>query len=456
MQFWEGGAPLTLIVVVVSLAIAGASRRALPALHALNLPDAMLAGTLGLALGPSVLGWVPIDQDVLELVVYHGLALMFIAVALRSPPPGDRTRSGVRSFAIALPLLIVGQALLGLGLVFAWSALGTSLHPGVGLMVPLGFSQGPGQALALGSAWEATGMEDGAQLGLILASLGFFCCMGLGAPMLAVARRRGWLAGGLAQGGQASPEEILPRTGAGMEPLTRQLAAIAAVYLAVWGVIQLAVAALGDRPQAVATVYGFHFVLGTLIALSTRAVLSRVGPPDVLHTPLLSRIAGVVVDVVTVSAIAAVKIEVVREWWAVVLTFAGVAGLFTAAVCLWLARRCFEEAPFEHALVLFGTTTGTLATGLALLRLIDPELEGPVPSGAVLGAAASLPLSIPLLLLLQVPVSGWPERHPGPTLLALGLLAIYGLALLIAWGWLGGLRALRPLWSIWPDVEPSR
>jgi hypothetical protein len=37
--------------------------------------------------------------------------------------------------------------------------------------------------------------------------------------------------------------------------------------------------------------------------------------------------------------------------------------------------------------------------------LIDPELEGPVASGSVLGAAASLPLSIPLLL-LQVPATG--------------------------------------------------
>ena len=54
------------------------------------------------------------------------------------------------------------------------------------------------------------------------------------------------------------------------------------------------------------------------------------------------------------------------------------------------------------ALVLFGAATGTLATGLALVRLEDPELEGPVATGAVLGAAASMPLSIPLLLLLQV------------------------------------------------------
>jgi len=450
MRFWEGGAPLTLILVAVLLAVAATVRSSVPGLDRLRVPDSMLAGFAGLLLGPSLLGWLPIEQDVLERVVYHGLALLFITVSLRKPAEGTAAQ-GVRGFAFALPMLVIAQAVLGLVLVFGWSALVRPLHPGVGLMVPLGFSQGPGQALALGSAWEANGMEDGAQLGLIMAALGFVFCVGLGAPLLAMARHLGWLAE-LDDGEGTASSEVAARAEPGaLEPLTRQVAAVATVYLMAWGIIQLAVFLLGDRPQAVATVYGFHFVLGALLAVGARKVLGAVGRAEALDTPLLSRMAALVVDVVTVSAIAAVKLAVIQKWWVVVLVFGTSAGTLTALLSVWFARRTFRQAPFEYALVLFGAATGTLATGLALLRLVDPELRGPVPTGAVLGAAASLALSIPLLGLLQVPAAGWPETHPTASLGALAALVVYGVAVALAWWRFGGLQLTRPLTSLWPD-----
>lgn len=451
MKFWEGGAPLTLILIVVLLGAAGTLRSVVPGASRLRVPDSMVAGFLGLLLGPSVLALLPIDQDVLERVVYHGLALLFITVSLRSPAQATATASGVRGFAFALPMLVIAQALLGMALVFGWSAVARPLHPGVGVMVPLGFSQGPGQALALGSAWEAAGMQDGAQLGLIMAAMGFVFCVGVGPPLLALARRLGWTSD-LDLAGDTDAAEVIPSAAPGtMEPLTRQIVMIGLVYLGAWGVIQLLVLALGDRPQAVATVYGFHFILGTLLALAARKLLGVAGRGELLHTPLLSRIAALVVDVVTVAALAAVKIAVVQQWWAVVLVFSLCAGTLTAVLSIWFARRAFPDAPFEFALVLFGAATGTLATGLALLRMVDPELKGPVPSGAVLGAAASLPMSVPLLGVLQIPAGGWPETHPTASLTAVGILLVYGVLLLVGWTWWAGFAWLRPLGSFWPE-----
>ncbi len=455
MKFWTGGAPLTLILVATLLALSALIRARVPGVKRLSVPDSMVAGFVGLILGPSVLAVLPIDQDVLERVVYHGLALLFISVSLRTPQPGSGPSSGVRGFAFALPMLVAMQALLGLGLALAWPLFGTDLHPGVGLMVPLGFSQGPGQALALGAAWESNGMEDGAQLGLIMAALGFVFCVGFGAPLLALARRNGWLDdsgddSAVQDGSDATP----PAVPGGLEPLTAQIAAIGTVYLAAWGVIQLVVFALGDRPQAIATVYGFHFLIGALLAIATRKLLGGIGASGAagpLDNTLLSRIAALVVDVVTVSAIAAVKIGVIQKWWVIVLVFGTVGGVATGLLSLWLARRTFPVAPFEYALVLFGAATGTLATGLALLRLVDPELRGPVPTGAVLGAAASMPLSIPLLGLLQVPATGWPDTHPTYSFVALGILVLYVGITLVAWRTWGGFRLLRPVTSFWPE-----
>ena len=69
-------------------------------------------------------------------------------------------------------------------------------------------------------------------------------------------------------------------------------------------------------------------------------------------------------------------------------------------------------------------STGTLPTGLALLRILDPDLKGPVAGSTVLGATFAFLLAIPLLIVVMpVPVSGWPETFPGNTLIAIGTVA---------------------------------
>ena len=51
-----------------------------------------------------------------------------------------------------------------------------------------------------------------------------------------------------------------------------------------------------------------------------------------------------------------------------------VAGsIFSVAVILFLAPKLFREAWFERAIADFGQATGVTATGLMLLRTVDPE-----------------------------------------------------------------------------------
>src|SRR5699024_8278630 len=66
------------------------------------------------------------------------------------------------------------QGLVGLGL---FMILATTFYPdffpGIGLLLPLGFGQGPGQAYSIGTQWEELGLAGGGNLGLTIAGIGF-------------------------------------------------------------------------------------------------------------------------------------------------------------------------------------------------------------------------------------------------------------------------------------------
>jgi ESS family glutamate:Na+ symporter len=270
-----------------------------------------------------------------------------------------------------------------------------------------------------------------------------------------LARRMGW--GDDAPGGGApvaapSEEASSDATGGNeMELLTVQIAIVGTVYLAVWGILTLASGAIAD-PQKAGTIYGFHFLIALLLAVVIRAVADRTRWADFTDDRLMSRLAGIAVDVGAVCAIAAVRPDRLGDVMVPVLVLALVGVATTVMVCVWLARRVFPDRPLSHALVLFGTMTGTLPTGLALLRLTDPDLQGPAARNMVAGVSLSVVFAAPVLLvLLPWPVAGWPESYPLRTWQTLGGLTAYVGVLVFIWWLIGPLKFTRPLWGPWPE-----
>ncbi len=457
MIFWEGNGLVQLLMIGALLAIAAGIRRLFPPLRWLTMPDSMTAGLIGFILGPSLLALLPWDPEFLKVVVYHALAIVFITVGLKTPIKARNT-SGAKSLAVAIPLLAIWQGLLGLVLVLGWNQFVEPLHPGYGLMLPLAFSQGPGQALSLGSAWEQAPfhMVDGGMVGLIMAAIGFGWCVFFGVPMVLLGRRLGWSTP-LAEQGEAAKLPTIPKTAppGGMDTLSLNLVNAGGVYLATFGVIYFVTSLLESKPGLAAMIWGFHFIISGILAMLFRRVLQALPIQHRLHDGLLSRIASTTVDVATVAAISAIQLSVLRDYLGPILLLTTSAGLTTGLIAFWLARRAFPKAPFEHAVVLFGLSTGNLTTGLALLRILDPDLRGPVAASTVMGATAAIIFGAPLLLVvIPTAVSGFPDTYPNTTYIALGMMVVYSALLILGWRYIGPLRWRRPWLHIWP-VSPE-
>ncbi|KIG18073.1 Sodium/glutamate symporter [Enhygromyxa salina] len=463
MDFWVGGYVQDLLIIISLIAVAAGLRRVIPPLQTLGMPDALIAGLIGVVCGPAVIGLLPFSAAHLEVIIYHALALVFIAVGLQAPPPGKRTGTA-RSIAFAIPAIATLQAIVGLGCVLIWNATqgGPELHTGFGVMLPLGFNQGPGPAMTFGAAWEdKAGMSDGAQIGLIMAALGYTWCCVVGVVLVAWGRRRGWDqtkgAGETVAIAADAQQQRAPARRAkhgGLEPLTAQLVAIALVYLATWVFLELVTPLLPEQHQP--TVWGFHFLIATGFALTLRPLAARLPGGSPLDNDLLARTSSTIVDVATCAALAAVSVTVLGQYLAPVLLISTVGGLATLLACVWMARRAFPSRPFEHAIVTYGSLTGTATTGLALLRMLDPQLEGPAARNYVLAVPLSALLALPLLIVIQIPVGTFPADYPGTALSVLGMLFAYAVILVLAWRFLAPLRFGKTPWKLWSTADGDR
>ena len=125
------------------------------------MPVAVLAGFLLLI--AKYLGLVHPDEQILEMLVYHGIALGFIAMSLRVPAEkqsssGDLT--GLKSGAVIVSTYLI-QGITGLliSLFLAYTFM-PGLFKAAGLLLPMGYGQGPGQANNIGSSYEASASTE--------------------------------------------------------------------------------------------------------------------------------------------------------------------------------------------------------------------------------------------------------------------------------------------------------
>jgi ESS family glutamate:Na+ symporter len=409
MELWQSPLVVTPLFLGLLLAVGNLVSRRVP------IPASIVAGALGLLLGPAVLAVIPFDLPMLELGVYHALGLVFICLGLKRPSTGPQGEAA--SMGVAIGVMVALQTVIGLAL-----ALALGVHVGFGLMLPMGFEQGPGQALSLGKAWEASGMVDGGDVGILMAAIGFLWSVVAGVPLVAYGRAKGW----------TTPLNV--RTGVApssdSSSLTVTLSALAITYAATWIVCSGLATALASVPDVAAMVWGFHFLFGSLLATAGRMVLAATDHDHLLDSVQLSQISTSIVDFATVAALTAIQLTVLQANWVPIVVISTIGGISTLAACLLLSWRGFRSAPFEHAVLWFGMSTGTLPVGLALLRTLDPELRGPAPASAVFGTAFAVVGVAPIMLVLH------PLAITGQAPLALFLCTLWLGVLLAVWAWI--------------------
>lgn len=351
---------VALIGTTVLLAVGWALRRIIPPRGVMLsiLPAAILGGLVALLLRAvdvlpgSVEGW----QD----AAYHLFGISFLAIGL-TPTGKTRLRKGALWMGIGQWATFSLQAAAG-GLVVL--ALG-SLHDGFGFLAPMGLNEGPGQALSIGRLWESDyGFTNAASIGATIASLGFLIAY----------------AGGLlvVRGRPAAVEPVL-RPGRFTRATLFLGAAVTVGYAVTYQIVFHGLGLVGEEMRDL--VLAVMFFVALLVGMGVRRLLESRGHR--IDGYQIRLVAVMAVDGLTVAILGSLTWEAVSDVIGPMLAVVTLALVATTAIIL-PAGRWLGRWRMERSLALFGTVTGTAASGLALLTLVDRDLES--PAAAELGA----------------------------------------------------------------------
>ena len=347
-----------------------------------GIPEALLAGLLGLLLAPG--GPLPLlSPEVMQLwadLPLVLLTLVFGSLLLGKPLPKLeglwRPVSGQVSLALVLAF---GQYVVGGLAVLLVLQPWLGVSPVMACLIEVAYEGGHGSAAAMGPSYAALGFPGGQALGLAMATVGLLSSTLVGGLVVVLARSRGWLrtdAPGSAASESASAAS--GDSGGAMAWAAAWAVNLALVGLAVLtgvgllGGLRWLTAGLGDGVASVVDALPV-FPLAIVGSLLVRLALERSGKAHWASSVVQGQVGTLSADLLITAATAGLDLALLKADW-LPLTVLALGGLvWNLAVTLLLAPRLLPADWFERAVIEFGQATGVAASGLLLLRMADPD-----------------------------------------------------------------------------------
>ncbi|MDO4574342.1 MAG: sodium/glutamate symporter [Planctomycetia bacterium] len=396
----------------------------------LYLPSAVIGGIVGLLVletcGDRVpdgwtAGWGMLPGFLINIV--------FASLFLGKPLPKMRGMWRLAGPQVCYGQIVAwGMYVVGLGVTGLFL---TSFHvPMVfGNLLEIGFEGGHGTVGGLAETFANVGWTEGKDLGLAVATAGMILGIVLGMAMINWAVRRGYVQNirtfndqtSLERRGLYAPEQQPPAGkqtvfADSLDSLALHLAVVGMAILVGFGLKQAMLALNPLLPQNVQDLQiltGFPlFPLCMLGGLVVQIFLQITRLDRFVDAGQMTRVCGASLDFLVVSAVASIQLDFITANAVPLLVLIAAGTLWNVACVLFLAPRLFREAWFERGIAEFGQSMGVTATGLLLLRTVDPESKTPALEAfgskqlfhePIMGGGFWTSMAIPLVLT----IGGW-------------------------------------------------
>lgn len=362
-------------------------RARVPFLQNMLVPSSVIAGILGIIFMNVMPGMgihVGTDAEMFTTIVNHLFTVSFISISLTSAPKeaGNTARNTVKG-AIGLGLvwclLYALTPVVGFGVVLL-AGRGVDMHEIYGMLVQFAFCQGPGQSAAYGAIFEQYGWENAAMVAITFSAIGFIAAFLIGIPLAKLGINRGLakhcgkidetvLKGYLRK--EEQKEQMVKDTtcNSNIETLAFHFALIGICYVLAVGIAKIFALIPGFIGSSMSSMM---FMNGMFAAYIVRWLMKKWKIDFLLENVLQSKITGWTADYLVVCAFMAVSVSVIGQWLVPIIIVSVVIVAVTFLVCIYFGPRFGGANDLERTLGLYGTCTGTVPSGVALVRIVDP------------------------------------------------------------------------------------
>lgn len=403
-------------ILLIFLMIGNLLRLSIPLFRKCLVPSALLGGALLLVVNiiAKQFGFVLMDKRLMQVITYHCLAIGFASMSLKTEKSPHKTnRTQVVEFGALQGGTYMLQAFVGLGitiLLFLFTRQGKQVISYVcGLIMPLAYGQGPGNALS----WDinftntpAAQFAGNGSFGLSLASIGFVVASVFGVLYINLHKKHGNL--------QVRTEKPVSKTilqeeetfeipdSESVDKFTLQAGFVALAYAISFGFMCL-LGVLSDFTNSIA--WGFNFLWASLAAMLIKFIVKLLHKHRLMHRNYINnyqmdRISGFSFDLMIVAGVAAIEINDIKNYILPIVLLSVAGSIITYVYIRKVAKECFKGFEHEFFLMSFGTLTGTASNGVILMKEIDPNLRTPTSSLYILSNFPAMIMIAPLLFLL--------------------------------------------------------
>ena len=405
-------------LLLLFLMVGNILRRKIPLFKKCLIPSALLGG--GVLLAVDIIckqfGFILVDNRLMQVITYHCLAIGFAAMSLKTEKTSLKTnRVQVVEFGALQGGCYMLQAFVGLGItliLFILTRYGDNIVSYIcGLILPLAFGQGPGNALS----WDinftntpAAQFAGNGSFGLSLASIGFVVASIFGVLHINICKRKGELSvrkttatADVSTDNNPDSEEIPDNES--VDKFTMQVSFVAAAYALSFGVMFI-LGKLSAFTNSIA--WGFNFLWASLAAMLIRFIVKRLRKHKFMNREYINnyqmdRISGFAFDLMIVAGVSAIEINDIKKYVLPIVILSLVGTAITYIYIRLVAKECFKGFEHEFFLMSFGTLTGTASNGMILTKEIDPGLRTPTSSLYILSNFPAMIMIAPLLFLLS-------------------------------------------------------
>lgn len=365
-------------------------------LQKLFLPASVIAGFIGLLLGPYICGkylFTFIPQEIMNSwSLYPGrlINVVFACLFLGFSVPSIKSiwRDGGPQLCYGW-VVGMGQYMFGVGISIILLTPVFGVPHFFGCLLEIGFSGGHGTAAGMAEAFDQLGFQAGSDLGLMSATVGVISAVVFGMAMINMAARRGYTKvikspkqlavaeiRGLIPPEKRTHGSITTISPDALEPFAFHSAFVGVAILIGWYMLKGIKSLSANMEPDLFRAFPL-FPLAMLGGLFIQIFASKTGLSKYLDRRTFDRILGLALDFLVISAIASIKLDVFFAYFLPfsILMFVGLAWVLFAT--WFIAPRMLPDAWFERSITEYGMQTGVTALGLLLLRVADPFFKTP-------------------------------------------------------------------------------